>query len=80
MGEMDKIREIADRKGCKVLEDASQSQGAQWKNKPVGYWAEVATYSFYPGKNLGAYGDAGAVQSRDPALINTVTALGTMAG
>lgn len=80
MAEMDRIRAVADRAGCRVLEDAAQAQGARWKDKPVGGYGDVATYSFYPGKNLGAFGDAGAVQSRNAELVERVMALRSHGG
>ncbi len=80
MAEMDRIREIADRNGCKILEDSAQSHGATWKGKPVGYYGDVATYSFYPGKNLGAFGDAGAILSRHAAVIDHCLTLRNQGG
>jgi len=80
MAPMDEIREIADRHGIKVLEDAAQAHGAQWKNKPVGTLGDIATYSFYPGKNLGAFGDAGAIVSRSRELIEYCRAIGNQGG
>jgi dTDP-4-amino-4,6-dideoxygalactose transaminase len=50
------------------VEDAAQAHGASEGGRPVGTFGQAATYSFYPGKNLGAYGDAGAVTTNDPAL------------
>ena len=67
--EMDRIMEIAARFGLKVIEDAAQAQGARWQGKRVGSIGDAACFSFYPGKNLGAYGDAGAVVSNDPEFI-----------
>lgn len=80
MASMDRIREIANAHHCKVLEDAAQAHGARWKGNPVGFYGDVATYSFYPGKNLGAFGDAGAVLSRDKASIAKVAALSNHGG
>lgn len=65
---MPEIRQIADRHGLFVVEDAAQAHGASEGGRPVGTLSQAATYSFYPGKNLGAYGDAGAVTTNDPAL------------
>jgi dTDP-4-amino-4,6-dideoxygalactose transaminase len=59
--EMDPILKIADRHGLKVIEDAAQAHGAEYKGRRAGSMSHVAIFSFYPGKNLGAYGDAGAV-------------------
>jgi len=80
MAEMDKIRQIADEHGCLVLEDAAQAHGATWKTKPIGHWGDVASYSFYPGKNLGAFGDAGAVVSRNGDYVQYCRALGNQGG
>jgi len=70
--EMDPIIEIAHRHGLKVIEDAAQAHGARWKNSRAGSIGDVACFSFYPGKNLGAYGDAGGIVSNDSELINRV--------
>ncbi len=58
---MEALREIAGRRGLVLLEDAAQAQGARRHGLPAGSLGEAAAFSFYPGKNLGAYGDAGAV-------------------
>jgi dTDP-4-amino-4,6-dideoxygalactose transaminase len=63
---MDRVREIADRHGLRVIEDAAQAHGASWKGGGPGRWGDAACFSFYPGKNLGAWGDGGAVFCRDP--------------
>jgi dTDP-4-amino-4,6-dideoxygalactose transaminase len=80
MAEMDTIKTIADQHHAAILEDAAQAHGATWKNQTVGFYGDVATYSFYPGKNLGAFGDAGAVLSRKKELIDYCTALGNQGG
>ncbi len=80
MAPMDEIRTLADKYGCKVLEDAAQAHGATWKEKPVGHWGDIATYSFFPGKNLGAFGDAGAVLSRHTELVSLCRAFGNQGG
>jgi len=59
--EMDEIMAIANKHGLKVLEDCAQAHGATYKGKTVGGFGDVATFSFYPSKNLGAFGDAGAI-------------------
>jgi dTDP-4-amino-4,6-dideoxygalactose transaminase len=73
--DMDRIVAIARSHGLKVLEDAAQAHGARWNGRRAGTLGDAATFSFYPGKNLGAYGDGGAVVSRDEALIETVRTL-----
>ena len=70
--EMDLIMEIAERHGLKVIEDAAQAHGARWRGRRVGSIGDAACFSFYPGKNLGAFGDAGAVVSNDEDLIERV--------
>ncbi|MBB6498121.1 DegT/DnrJ/EryC1/StrS family aminotransferase [Pedobacter cryoconitis] len=59
--EMDSILEIAERHGLKVIEDCAQAHGARYKNKLAGTFGEFGAFSFYPTKNLGALGDAGAI-------------------
>jgi dTDP-4-amino-4,6-dideoxygalactose transaminase len=66
--DMDPIHEIADRHGLEVIEDAAQAHGARYHDREVGCLGKAACFSFYPGKNLGAYGDAGAVVTNDEAL------------
>lgn len=61
--EMDAIMAIADKHGLKVLEDCAQAHGATYKGRTAGTFGDVATFSFYPSKNLGAFGDAGAIVS-----------------
>jgi len=62
---MDPIRDIASRHGLKIIADAAQSHGAEYKGARKGTLGDITTYSFYPGKNLGAYGDAGMVVTDD---------------
>jgi dTDP-4-amino-4,6-dideoxygalactose transaminase len=59
--EMDPILEFARKHGLLVVEDCAQAHGATYRGKKVGTFGHAATFSFYPGKNLGAYGDAGAI-------------------
>jgi dTDP-4-amino-4,6-dideoxygalactose transaminase len=59
--EMDEIMRLARKHNLKVLEDCAQAHGAAYKGKTVGGFGDVATFSFYPSKNLGAFGDAGAI-------------------
>ena len=65
LADMDPIMEIANKHGLIVVEDAAQSHGATYKGKKAGAWGKTACFSFYPGKNLGAYGDAGMVVTND---------------
>ncbi|MEZ4868616.1 MAG: DegT/DnrJ/EryC1/StrS family aminotransferase [Caldilineaceae bacterium] len=72
---MTPINEIAQRHGLLVIEDAAQAHGATWQGQRAGNLAPLACFSFYPGKNLGAYGDAGAVTTNDAALAEQVRLL-----
>ena len=63
--DMDLIIDIAEKYDLKVIEDAAQAHGARYKGRRVGSLGEAAGFSFYPGKNLGAFGDAGAVFTND---------------
>lgn len=73
--EMSDIMDIADRHGLYVIEDNAQAHGATWKGKTTGSWGHLNATSFYPGKNLGALGDAGAVTTNDPELAHKVRVL-----
>lgn len=73
--DMDPIRDIADRHGLLVLEDGAQAQGAKYKGRRVGSLGHAAGISFYPGKNLGAFGDAGAITTDDPAIADKLRTL-----
>ncbi|MGL4650880.1 MAG: DegT/DnrJ/EryC1/StrS family aminotransferase, partial [Caldilineaceae bacterium] len=72
---MDRIGLIARAAGVAVVEDAAQAHGATWRGAKAGALGAIACFSFYPGKNLGAYGDAGAITSNDPALAAQVRLL-----
>ena len=73
--EMDPINELAKRYGLKVIEDAAQAHGALYNNRISGNLGDAAGFSFYPGKNLGAYGDGGAVLTNDPEIDKKVRML-----
>jgi len=62
------ICEIAQRNNLKIIEDCAQAHLAEWDGQRVGTFGDAATFSFYPGKNLGAWGDAGAIVTNDDAL------------
>lgn len=66
--EMDEINRIAEMHGISVFEDACQAQGAKYKDKSAGSLGRAAAFSFYPVKNLGAYGDGGAITTSDSEL------------
>ncbi len=74
--DMDDINEIAKKYNLKVIEDSAQSHGAYYKNKRCGNLGDASGFSFYPGKNLGALGDGGAVTTNDEDLANTIKVLG----
>ena len=74
--DMDPIMEIAGKYGLKVVEDCAQAHGATYKGKKVGTFGDVAGFSFYPGKNLGALGDAGAVVTNNKELADMIRVLG----
>jgi len=73
--DMDAIMAIARRHKLKVVEDACQSHGAWYKDHRAGTIGDIGCFSFYPGKNLGAYGDGGAAVSNDPALADRLRML-----
>ena len=72
---MDPIMELAERHGIPVIEDNAQSQGATYRDRLTGTFGALNATSFYPGKNLGALGDAGAVTTNDAELAKVVTTL-----
>ena len=74
--EMDAIMAIAKKHHLYVIEDCAQAHGATWKGQRVGSFGDAAGFSFYPGKNLGALGDAGAVVTNNDELAAKVRALG----
>lgn len=74
--DMDAITAIAQKHNLKVIEDSAQSHGAYWGDKRSGNLADASGFSFYPGKNLGALGDGGAVTTNDDELAATIRALG----
>ena len=75
LAEMPEIMQIAKQHNLLVLEDSAQSHGAMLDGKKAGNWGDAAGFSFYPGKNLGALGDAGAVTTNDAELAEMIKAL-----
>jgi len=73
--DMDAIVGVAQANGVKVLEDAAQAHGALYKGRRLGGHGHAVAWSFYPGKNLGAYGDAGAVTTGDPEIADRLRLL-----
>jgi dTDP-4-amino-4,6-dideoxygalactose transaminase len=74
--DLDPMLELAARHGLRLLEDAAQAHGARYKGRRIGGHGDAVAWSFYPGKNLGAMGDGGAVTTNDPQLAERVRMLG----
>jgi len=75
MADMDPIMEIARRHGLVVIEDAAQAHGAEYKGRRAGSIGDLGCFSFYPGKNLGAYGEGGAVVTNETELARRISLL-----
>jgi len=73
--DMDSVRKIARRHGLKIIEDASQAHGAKYKGKKVGRFSDIGAFSLYPGKNLGAYGDAGVAVTNNSKIYKKLLLL-----
>ncbi|HYU98762.1 MAG TPA: DegT/DnrJ/EryC1/StrS family aminotransferase, partial [Pyrinomonadaceae bacterium] len=73
--DMDSINQLAAQHGLKVIEDAAQAHGARYKGQRAGSLSQAAAFSFYPGKNLGALGDGGAVVTSDANLADKIRRL-----
>jgi len=73
--EMDRIMAIAERHGLPVIEDAAQAHGAKYRGKRIGQFGQIACFSFYPGKNLGAYGEGGALLANDASIAHRARSL-----
>jgi len=76
MADMPALLEVADAAGVAVIEDAAQAHGATWKGRRAGSLGRAGCFSFYPGKNLGAFGDAGAVVTNDRGLADRIRSMG----
>jgi dTDP-4-amino-4,6-dideoxygalactose transaminase/acetyltransferase-like isoleucine patch superfamily enzyme len=70
--DMEAIATVARRRGLAIIEDAAQAHGAECAQRRIGTWGDIACFSFFPSKNLGAYGDAGAVVTNTKALAEKV--------
>jgi len=75
MADMDPIIEVADRAGLIVIEDAAQAHGSEYRGRRAGSIGDIACFSFYPGKNLGAYGEAGAAVTNSSDLARQLALL-----
>lgn len=75
LADMPAILDIAEQHNLLVLEDSAQAHGASYNGRKAGNWGHAAGFSFYPGKNLGALGDAGAITTNDEELAQTLCAL-----
>jgi dTDP-4-amino-4,6-dideoxygalactose transaminase len=75
MPDMDGLLAVAGRAGIQLIEDAAQAHGGEWRYQRSGSFAVAGCFSFYPGKNVGAFGDAGAVVTSDPELAERVRSL-----
>jgi len=73
--DLDAILKIGESRGVPVIEDACQAHGARWRGRRVGGFGLAATFSFYPGKNLGAYGEGGALTTNDDRVAETARVL-----
>jgi len=72
MPDMDAIGEVTRKAGIALIEDAAQAQGARWRDRRAGSFGHAAAFSFYPGKNLGAFGDAGGITTNDADLVRRI--------
>jgi dTDP-4-amino-4,6-dideoxygalactose transaminase len=75
MPDMEHIREIADKNDLCLIEDAAQAHAAEWNGHQPGYYGDVATFSFFPAKNLGCFGDGGCVVTNDGSIAEKVRIL-----
>lgn len=73
--DLDRAAELVRDRGLWLIEDAAQAHGARWRERPVGTFGALATWSFYPSKNLGCFGDGGAVTGTDGELLERVRRL-----
>jgi dTDP-4-amino-4,6-dideoxygalactose transaminase len=76
LADMPAINKIAEKHGLLVIEDSAQAHGASYNSIKAGNWGDASGFSFYPGKNLGALGDAGAITTNDDELAQTIRVIG----
>ena len=69
---MDSIKKIAKKYKLRIIEDSSQAHGAKFNNFNAGSIGDIGTFSFYPGKNLGAWGDGGCVTTNNKSFVTKV--------
>ena len=74
--DMERLTNIAQKYGLKVIEDCAQALGASWNGTSIGVWGDIGCFSFFPTKNLGAAGDAGAITTNNSAIAKRVRELG----
>jgi dTDP-4-amino-4,6-dideoxygalactose transaminase len=72
---MDEIKEIAEKNNLKIIEDSAQAHGASYRGKQSGHFGDVATFSFYPAKNLGCYGDGGCAITNNEKIAEKIELL-----
>jgi dTDP-3-amino-3,4,6-trideoxy-alpha-D-glucose transaminase len=72
--DLDRLTDLCARRQLLLVQDAAQAHGARWAGRPLGAYGAAQSYSFYPGKNLGAWGDAGCITTTSAALAGTVRA------
>ncbi len=72
---LDDLQQICARKNAALIEDAAQAHGARYRGQRIGSFGKLACFSFYPGKNLGAYGDGGLITTNNPALTERLCCL-----
>ncbi len=75
MPDMKRIREIADEHGIFVIEDSAQAHAAEWDSNQPGYYGDIASYSFFPAKNLGCFGDGGAIVTNNDEIAEKMRLL-----
>lgn len=73
--DLDPVLDVAKANGLRVVEDAAQAHGARYKDRPIGAHGDLVCWSFYPGKNLGALGDGGAITTNDSGLAQRIAVL-----